>query len=137
MGATSEAIPLLSGIVALTDQEAGHTRGSREGQSPRRSASLPGMVIGTLVLHLQVPGSESLKDKRQVVRSLVARVRRTFNVAIAEVGDQDLWQAVELGVACVSNDARHADEVCQKVLNFVGEDAEALLVDSRFEIVRL
>jgi hypothetical protein len=137
VGATSEAIPLLSGIVALTDQEAGHTRGSREGQSPRRSASLPGMVIGTLVLHLQVPGSESLKDKRQVVRSLVARVRRTFNVAIAEVGDQDLWQAVELGVACVSNDARHADEVCQKVLNFVGEDAEALLVDSRFEIVRL
>ncbi len=137
MGATSQAIPLLSGIVALTDQEAGHTRGSREGQSPRRSASLPGMVIGTLVLHLQVPGSESLKDKRQVVRSLVARVRRTFNVAIAEVGDQDLWQAVELGVACVSNDARHADEVCQKVLNFVGEDAEALLVDSRFEIVRL
>ena len=137
MGATSQAIPLLSGVVALTDQEAGHPRGSREGQSPRRSASLPGMVIGTLVLHLQVPGSESLKDKRQVVRSLVARVRRTFNVAIAEVGDQDLWQAVELGVACVSNDARHADEVCQKVLNFVGEDAEALLVDSRFEIVRL
>ena len=137
MGATSEAIPLLSGIVALTAQEAGHTRGSREGQSPRRSASLPGMVIGTLVLHLQVPGSESLKDKRQVVRSLVARVRRTFDVAIAEVGDQDLWQAVELGVACVSNDARHADEVCQKVLNYVGADGEALLVDSRFEIVRL
>jgi uncharacterized protein YlxP (DUF503 family) len=44
---------------------------------------------------------------------------------------------VELGVACVSNDARHADEVCQKVLNFVGDDGEALLVDSRFEIVRL
>jgi uncharacterized protein YlxP (DUF503 family) len=44
---------------------------------------------------------------------------------------------VELGVACVSNDARHADEVCQKVLNFVGQDGEAMLVDSRFEIVRL
>lgn len=137
MSGTSEAIPLFSGIVALADQKAGHSRGSREGQSPCRSASLPGMVIGTLVLRLQVPGSESLKDKRQVVRSLVARVRRTFDVAIAEVGDQDLWQAVELGVACVSNDARHADEVCQKVLNYVGEDGEALLVDSRFEIVRL
>ena len=95
------------------------------------------MVIGTLVLRLQVPESGSLKDKRQVVRSLVARVRQTFNVAVAEVGDQDLWQAVELGVACVSSDARHADEVCQKVLRYVGEDGEALLVDSRFEIVRL
>ncbi len=95
------------------------------------------MVIGTLVLRLQVPESESLKEKRQVVRSLVARVRRTFDVAIAEVGDQDLWQAVELGVACVSNDARHADEVCQKVLNFVADDGEALLTNSRFEILRL
>ena len=106
-------------------------------QPPRRSASLPGMVIGTLVLRLQVPESGSLKEKRQVVRSLVARVRRTFDVAIAEVGDQDLWQAVQLGVACVSNDARHADEVCQKVLNFVAADGEALLTDSRFEILRL
>ncbi|MGP8160049.1 MAG: DUF503 domain-containing protein [Candidatus Dormibacteria bacterium] len=95
------------------------------------------MVIGTLVLRLQVPESESLKSKRQVVRSLVARVRQTFNVAVAEVGDQDLWQAVELGVACVSSDARHADEVCQKVLNFVGNYGEALLTDSRFEILRL
>ena len=103
----------------------------------RRSASLPGMVIGTLVLRLQVPESESLKSKRQVVRSLVARVHRTFNVAIAEVGAQDLWQAVELGVACVSADARHADEVCQKVLTFVNDYGEALLTDSRFEILRL
>jgi hypothetical protein len=95
------------------------------------------MVIGTLVLRLQVPESESLKSKRQVVRSLVARVRRTFNVAIAEVGAQDLWQAVELGVACVSADARHADEVCQKVLTFVNDYGEALLTDSRFEILRL
>jgi len=95
------------------------------------------MVIGTLVLRLQVPESGSLKEKRQVVRSLVARVRRTFDVAIAEVGDQDLWQAVELGVACVSSSARHADEVCQKVLNFVADDGEALLTDSRFEILRL
>lgn len=95
------------------------------------------MVIGTLVLRLQVPESGSLKSKRQVVRSLVSRVRRTFNVAIAEVGDLDLWQAVELGVACVSSDARHADEVCQKVLTFVDNDGEALLTGSRFEILHL
>jgi len=95
------------------------------------------MVIGTLVLRLQVPDSESLKEKRQVVRSLAARVRRTFNVAVAEVGDQDLWQAVELGVACVSTDARHADEICQKVLNFVENYGEAQLTRSRFEVLRV
>jgi len=95
------------------------------------------MVIGTLVLRLQVPDSQSLKEKRQVVRSLAARVRRTFNVAVAEVGDQDLWQAVELGVACVSTDARHADEICQKVLNFVENYGEAQLTRSRFEVLRV
>ena len=95
------------------------------------------MVIGALVLHLQVPGSESLKSKRQVVRSLVSRLQHTFNVAVAEVGDQDLWQAAELGVACVSSDARHADEICQKVLSFVENEGEAVLTRSSFELVHL
>lgn len=95
------------------------------------------MVIGALVLHLQVPESESLKGKRRVIRSLVARLRQTFNVAVAEVGDQDLWQAAQLGVVCVSADGRHADEMCQKVLSFVADDGEAILTRSRFEILHL
>lgn len=95
------------------------------------------MVIGALVLRLQVPESGSLKAKRQVVRSLVARLHRTFNVAVAEVGDQDLWQSAEIGVVCVSDDARHADEVCQKVLRYVDGDGGAVLTRSTFEIVHL
>jgi len=95
------------------------------------------MVVGTLSVTLQVPTSTSLKDKRQVVRSLVARLRHTFNVAVAEVGDQDLWQSAVIGVACVSENARHADEMCQKVLNFVHDDGEALVLGSRFELVHV
>ena len=95
------------------------------------------MVIGTLRVTLQVPSSTSLKEKRRVVRSLTARLRQTFNVAVAEVGDQDLWQSAVLGVACVSANARHADEMCQKVLKFVDNDGEALLLGSRFELVHL
>jgi uncharacterized protein YlxP (DUF503 family) len=95
------------------------------------------MVIGALVLQLQVPESESLKAKRQVVRSLAARLRRTFNVAVAEVGDLDLWQAARLGVVCVSTDSRHADEMCQKVLSFVAGETEAILTRSTFEILHL
>lgn len=95
------------------------------------------MVLGTLTVTLQVPDSASLKDKRQVVRSLTARVRRTFNAAVAEVGDQNLWQSAVLGVVCVSADSRHADEMCQKILSFIDDTADALVTGSRFELVHV
>ena len=95
------------------------------------------MVIGALTLTLQVPESQSLKDKRQVISSLLARVRRQFNVAAAEVGDQDTWQVATLGVVCVSNDRRHADEMCQKVLAYVENDADGVVSGSRFELIHL
>lgn len=95
------------------------------------------MVVGALTVTLQVPESGSLKEKRQVIRSLTSRLRNTFNVAIAEVGDQDLWQSAVIGVACVSESGRHADEICQKVLAFVDREGEALIVASQFELVHL
>ena len=95
------------------------------------------MVIGTLAITLQVPASTSLKEKRTVIRSLIAKLRQTFNVAVAEVADQDLWQSAVIGIVCVSSDSRHADEMCQKVLRFVDNHAEALVTGSRFELVHV
>jgi uncharacterized protein YlxP (DUF503 family) len=95
------------------------------------------MVVGALTLTVQVPESTSLKEKRMVVRSLTSRIRQTFNVAVAEVGDQDLWQSAVLGIVCISGDGRHADEMCQKVLRFVDDHGEALVLNSRFELVHL
>jgi uncharacterized protein len=95
------------------------------------------MVIGTLQITVLVPDSQSLKDKRMVVRSITSRVRQAFAVAVAEVGDQDTWQSAVIGVACVSNNARHADEVCQKVLAYVANDADGVVSNSRFELVHL
>jgi len=95
------------------------------------------VVVGTLTVTLQVPQSRSLKDKRQVIRSMTSRLRHTFNVAVAEVGDLDLWQSAVLGVACVSENARHADEVCQKVLRFVDDQGESLITASHFELVHV
>ena len=95
------------------------------------------MVIGTLQVTLQVPESQSLKDKRMVVRSITTRVRQTFAVAVAEVGGQDTWQTAVVGVACVSNSARHADEVCQKVLAYMENDADGLVSASHFELIHL
>jgi uncharacterized protein YlxP (DUF503 family) len=113
------------------------TQRPHRGQDRQQQARGVGVVIGTLQLTIQVPESQSLKDKRMVVRSITSRVRQTFGVAVAEVGDQDIWQTAVIGVACVSNSARHADEVCQKVLAYVENDADGVLSGSRFEVVHL
>jgi len=93
------------------------------------------MVIGSLTVSIHIPESHSLKEKRQVVQSVVARLRRTFNIAVAEVGDQDVWQLATIGIACVSGDGRHADEMCQKVLRHLENEGEAQVTNSRFELI--
>lgn len=98
------------------------------------------MVIGSLLLTLHIPQSRSLKDKRQVVSSLTARMRRTFNIAVAEVEKLESWQLAVIGVSCVSNDRRHADQMLAKVLSWVEEDGsggEALLTGSHIELISL
>lgn len=82
---------------------------------------------------LRLPESGSLKDKRQVVRSVAQRVRNKFQVAVAEVADNEAWQIATLGVACVANDRRHCDEVLAEIIAFVREsrlDAEMLDVET-------
>lgn len=95
------------------------------------------MVIGTLRITVAVPDSQSLKEKRTVVRSITSRLRQTFAVAVAEVDELDSWQRAVIGIACVSNSARHADEICQKVLSYVENDADGVVTHSRFELVHL
>ncbi|MGH7759692.1 MAG: DUF503 domain-containing protein [Candidatus Dormibacteria bacterium] len=97
------------------------------------------MVIGSLVLTLHLPQSQSLKAKRQVVSSLTQRVRRQFNVAAAEVDRLDAWQLAVIGVACVSNDRRHAEGMLQRVADWVEEDGgrgEALLTRQDIELIQ-
>ena len=89
------------------------------------------MVIGALEVNLLIGGAQSLKDKRMVLRSLKDRIRQKFNVAVAEVEDNDKWQSGVLGIVTVSNDRAHANEVLSKVVNFVEEDGEARLENFR------
>jgi uncharacterized protein YlxP (DUF503 family) len=91
------------------------------------------MVLGVCRLELILPDNHSLKGKRGVVRSICAQVRRKFNVAIAEVEDQDLWQVAGLGFAVVSGDARHADQMVQEIVDFIEERAEAQLGNYQVE----
>ena len=85
---------------------------------------------------LHLPESASLKDKRQVARSLSARIRNTFNVAVAEVEDQELRQRLTLAVCCISTDPAHANEMVSKVVAFVEESRRDLeLLDYQTEII--
>ena len=96
------------------------------------------MVIGILRLTLHLPNSGSLKAKRHVVSGLLRRVRQQFQVAAAEIGDRDRWQLAQLGIACVSAEGAHADEILARVLRFVeGSASEAQVADVTTELIRL
>jgi uncharacterized protein YlxP (DUF503 family) len=94
------------------------------------------MFIGVARVKLRLPENQSLKGKRQVIKPIITRLQNHFNVAVAEVGDQDLWQSSEIGIACVSDDAQHASEMLARVLAFVeGSRLDAEVTDYETEII--
>ena len=85
---------------------------------------------------LRIPESGSLKDKRQVVRSVAQRIRNKFQVAVAEVDDNEAWQIATMGVACVSNSARHTDEILSEIVAYVEESRlDAEVTDVETEVI--
>lgn len=84
------------------------------------------MNAGVCRIELRLPENLSLKGKRRVLKSITTRTRNRFNVAIAEVDDQDLWQLATIGICCVSNNNRHNNEVLSKVVDFI--------VNGRFDV---
>lgn len=93
------------------------------------------MVIGVLELILYLPESHSLKEKRQVVKSVKDKVRNRFNVAIAEVDDLDLWQKAHLGVCSLGNDRRQVNARLDQVVNFIEGLQVAVDIDSQIELL--
>jgi uncharacterized protein len=93
------------------------------------------MVVGIGVLELMVHNSSSLKAKRQVLKSILGRVRSKFDISIAEVGAQDKWQRSTIAFAVVSNDGGHAHTMLETVIKYVEGLYLAEVVDTRIEIV--
>jgi hypothetical protein len=91
--------------------------------------------VGSLRVRLHVPEARSLKDKRQVVRSILDRARSHFQVAAAEVDEQDIHQIAVLGFACVSGSHHHAREVMGKVLEALRVHPVARLIDHELEVL--
>ena len=98
---------------------------------------MSGMIVGVCRVSLRLPENSSLKGKRQVVRSLTTRLRNKFNVAVAEVADNDRWQIATIGITCVSNDARHAQEMLDRVVSYIERTRlDAELIESEIEVSR-
>ncbi len=93
------------------------------------------MVIGTCRLVLSLPGNDSLKGKRKVVRRIIDRLRHRYNVAVAEVDALDAHRQAVLGLAVVSNDARHANSMLDTIVSAIAGASEALVVDRRMELI--
>ena len=94
------------------------------------------MNVGVCKVSLRLPENLSLKGKRQVLKSITTRVANKFNVSIAEVDDQDLWQVITLGICCLSNNKRYTNEVLSKVMNFIaGSRFEVEIINYEIEIL--
>jgi len=91
------------------------------------------VALGLVELHL--PDVLSLKDKRHVLKGLKEKVRARFEVSVAEVDHQDLWQRATLALAYVSADGRHANEVITKAMDFIEDNVAGQVLDTSVEIL--
>jgi uncharacterized protein YlxP (DUF503 family) len=94
------------------------------------------MNLGVCKLRLRLPENQSLKGKRKVLQSVISRVGSSYNVAIAEVDDQDTWQLATLGIACVGNDAQQNNRVLSKVVEHISQSRlDVEILDYEIEII--
>lgn len=93
------------------------------------------MTIGFCQINLHLPQANSLKGKRRILKSLIDRIRKRFNVACAEVAENGKWQKAVLGITCISNSRRHADVMLSKAVDLVREEREAILLDYKIGLL--
>ena len=93
------------------------------------------MPVGLLVLELHIPDAKSLKDKRQVIRSLKDRLRRKFNVAVAELEYQEIWNRSILGIVTLSNAAAHVEHSLREVLEESDRVLGPILVNHSLDLL--
>ncbi len=94
------------------------------------------MIIGALKIKLLIEGSRSLKDKRRVLKSIKDKAIG-MNASVAEVEDNDLWQAATIGVAFISNSAAHVNSMMDKFVQGIHNNMDVEIIDSSMEIIHL
>jgi uncharacterized protein len=93
------------------------------------------MTVGLLTLELHIAHARSLKDKRQILRSLKDRLRRKFNIAIAELDFHDVWQSSTVGIVTLSTAEQHVEESLQHVLAEAHRILGPVLIDHNVDFL--
>jgi len=86
-------------------------------------------------LKLNIYEANSIKEKRQVIKSIIGKLQSRFNISIAEVDLNDSWKSSIIGFACVTNDTQHANQIVSKVIKFIDADSRVEIVDYTIEIL--
>ena len=95
------------------------------------------MVIGCCSVRFYLHGNNSLKGKRRVVRAIKDRLKNDFNVSVAEVGDQDIWKSINLGISAVGVDQPYINGLLSKVIDAIDRMNLAEIVDCKTEILKI
>lgn len=93
--------------------------------------------MGIAKLSLRLPENHSLKGKRKVMKSICDRLRQRFNLAVAEIDSQDLWQTGEVGIVTVGNDGKYVNSKLDKAINFIDDLQLAEIVDIQLELIHV
>ena len=93
------------------------------------------MIVGVCVVKLRIFEASSLKDKRQVIKSLMGRLKSRFNISIAEVGLNESWQTSEIGFTLITNNSNHANEMISKVMKFIYGDSRVEVLEQNIELL--
>lgn len=93
------------------------------------------MIIGTCMVEIMIHDANSLKDKRQVVKSIIGKLKSRFNISVAEVDLNEKWRRSVIGFACVTNDTVHANKQISNVLKFIERDTRVEIIDENIEIL--
>ncbi len=93
------------------------------------------MIVGILTIEIHISEAHSLKEKRFILRSLKDRIRNKFNVSIAEIDANDLWQRCVLGVACIANETKIINQTLDRVKNTILNTPTVELIDSMMEML--
>src|SRR5205807_135802 len=93
------------------------------------------VIVGLCTLDLIIPEANSLKDKRSVLKSMLEGIRHKFNVSAAEVEHMDIWRRASVGIACVSNSQMFADQVLNKVVDWVEANPRVNVTNVRIEFL--
>ena len=95
------------------------------------------MYVGNLLVDIFLPSANSLKTKRKVIQSLIAQLKNRYNISVAEVDNQDLWQKSSLGISCINSDYRNLQSILGKIINHIHTKNDIEVISEKNEIYTL